>query len=256
MLTKSYQTAITSPNPSSIIQRQDPSWLMHVSTYVHGHRTANCFVKGPQRITRRLTQAIFSTFLVLSGIYSLISSVRQPTKPISDLANLLPKVLYCKFRERRVTHLDFCLFSLSKPNYWCKNYGSNNLSGMNHFHLNSEPDGTVLQKTFTMRARSSSPDVTSQTLRRKPPQSIYMYLSIAAPRYTQPSLMFQMILIMSFVVMAKSRVAPLKELTLPQLGLLAAFVSARLANFVSCALKPRYPNLKVKLWSDSEIGLH
>ena len=46
------------------------------------------------------------------------------------------------------------------------------------------------------------------------------------------------------------------ELTLPQLRLLAAFVGARLANFVSSALKSRYPNLKVKLWSDSEIVLH
>ena len=43
---------------------------------------------------------------------------------------------------------------------------------------------------------------------------------------------------------------------MPQLELLAALVGARLANFVSRALKPRYPNLKVKLWSDSEIVLH
>ena len=43
---------------------------------------------------------------------------------------------------------------------------------------------------------------------------------------------------------------------MPQLELLAALVGARLANFVSCVLKPRYPNVKVKLWSDSEIVLH
>ena len=43
---------------------------------------------------------------------------------------------------------------------------------------------------------------------------------------------------------------------MPQLELLAALVGARVTNFVSCALKPRYPNLKVKLWSDSEIVLH
>ena len=60
----------------------------------------------------------------------------------------------------------------------------------------------------------------------------------------------------SSLVMAKSRVAPLKELTLPQLELMAALIGARLASFVSRALKPRYPNLKVKLWSDSEIVLH
>ena len=58
------------------------------------------------------------------------------------------------------------------------------------------------------------------------------------------------------LVMAKSRVAPLKKLTLPQLELMAALTGARLASFVSQALKSRYPNLKVKLWSDGEIVLH
>ena len=58
------------------------------------------------------------------------------------------------------------------------------------------------------------------------------------------------------LVMAKSRVSPLKKLTLPQLELMAALTGARLASSVSQALKSRYPNLKVKLWSDSEIVLH
>ena len=116
-----------------------------------------------------------------------------------------------------MTHLDFCLLSLSKPNYWCKNYGSKNLSGMNHFHLNSEPNETVLQKTFTMRARAN-----------------------ASPIYVSNDHHF-----------LKSW-----QSLVPQLELLAALVGARLANFVSRALKPRYPNLKVKLWSDSEIVLH
>ena len=53
--------------------------------------------------------------------------------------------------------------------------------------------------------------------------------------------------------MSKSRVkAPLKELTLPQ----EALICARLAHFVSGALKSRFPSLTVKLWSDSEIVLH
>ena len=56
--------------------------------------------------------------------------------------------------------------------------------------------------------------------------------------------------------MAKSRVAPLKKLTLPQLELMAALTGARLASFVSQTLKSWYSNLKVQLWSDSEIVLH
>jgi hypothetical protein len=54
----------------------------------------------------------------------------------------------------------------------------------------------------------------------------------------------------------QSRVVPLKELTLPQLELMAAVVGTRLANFLSCTLSSRYPNLRVKLWSDSEIVRH
>ena len=53
--------------------------------------------------------------------------------------------------------------------------------------------------------------------------------------------------------MAKSRVAPLKQLTLPQLELVAAVIGTRLANFLSRTLSSRYAKLNVKLWSDSEI---
>ena len=59
----------------------------------------------------------------------------------------------------------------------------------------------------------------------------------------------------SFVT-SKSRVAPLKTLTVPQLELMAASIGSRLAHFVSAALQPRYPHLTVHLWSDSEIVLH
>ena len=58
------------------------------------------------------------------------------------------------------------------------------------------------------------------------------------------------------MVMAKSRVAPLKKLTFPKLELMAALTGARLGNFVQQALKQRYANITVKLWTDSDIVLH
>ena len=54
----------------------------------------------------------------------------------------------------------------------------------------------------------------------------------------------------------QSSLVPLKKLTLPQLELVAALTAARPAQFVSQALKYRYPHLKTRLWSDSEIVVH
>lgn len=60
----------------------------------------------------------------------------------------------------------------------------------------------------------------------------------------------------SSFIMAKSRVALLKKLPLSQLELMAALIATRLAQHVSQPLNSRYPHLKTKLWSDSEIVLH
>ena len=57
----------------------------------------------------------------------------------------------------------------------------------------------------------------------------------------------------STIVMAKTRVAPLKKLTLPQLELMAAIVGARLADHLKSAL---HGIQKVEFWSDSQIVLH
>ena len=56
-------------------------------------------------------------------------------------------------------------------------------------------------------------------------------------------------------VMAKTRVKPLKETTLPRLELLASFVAAHLLRFVCKALHQVQFN-KTVLWSDSQIVLH
>ncbi|XP_063435728.1 uncharacterized protein LOC134716648 [Mytilus trossulus] len=56
----------------------------------------------------------------------------------------------------------------------------------------------------------------------------------------------------STLVFAKSRVAPIKTLTLPQLELMAAVIGARIATHVKSALSIN----KVTYWSDSQIVLH
>ena len=55
-------------------------------------------------------------------------------------------------------------------------------------------------------------------------------------------------------VMAKSRVAPIKPLTLPKLELMGALTAARLCNFIIQALHPQ--NLSTHFWSDNQITLH
>ena len=57
----------------------------------------------------------------------------------------------------------------------------------------------------------------------------------------------------SFVT-AKSRVAPLKELTLPRLELMAALVATRLTRFVLSTIPLHDP--PIFIWSDSQIVLH
>lgn len=60
----------------------------------------------------------------------------------------------------------------------------------------------------------------------------------------------------SSLIMSKSRVAPLKKLTLPKLKLMAASICTRLAHFVAEALKLSFSNLAVHRWSLCEIVLH
>ena len=56
----------------------------------------------------------------------------------------------------------------------------------------------------------------------------------------------------STIIMAKSRVAPLKTLTLPKLELMAAVIGARLAKHVRQSINVDH----VHLWSDSQIVLY
>ena len=56
--------------------------------------------------------------------------------------------------------------------------------------------------------------------------------------------------------MGKTRVAPFKKLTLPQLQLMAALIGARLANSIYHSICSRFNDMPVTLWSDSTIVLH
>lgn len=58
------------------------------------------------------------------------------------------------------------------------------------------------------------------------------------------------------LVMAKTRSASIKKLTLPQLELMAALIGARLANYICHSLCSRFNDMPVTLWSDSTIVLH
>ena len=57
-------------------------------------------------------------------------------------------------------------------------------------------------------------------------------------------------------LMSKTRVAPLKIINLPKLELMAAFIGAALGHFPCSTLQNKFPQLTVRLWSDSQIVLY
>ncbi len=62
----------------------------------------------------------------------------------------------------------------------------------------------------------------------------------------------------SSILVARTRVAPLKKLTLPRLELMGAVTAAQLASFAKNALATinRYRDLTIKLWTDSQTVVH
>ena len=58
------------------------------------------------------------------------------------------------------------------------------------------------------------------------------------------------------LVMSRSRVAPVRSITLPKLELMAAVNATRLASFIIKSLHLTTTDTTVHLWSDSQITLH
>lgn len=58
------------------------------------------------------------------------------------------------------------------------------------------------------------------------------------------------------LIMSKTHVAPIKELTLPKLELMAAVIGTRLYKFIIASLPPQCSDIPIFLWSDSQIVLY
>jgi len=60
----------------------------------------------------------------------------------------------------------------------------------------------------------------------------------------------------SSLVLSKTQVAPIKELTLPKLELMAAVIGTRLLKFLLDSLSPLWTEIPIYMWSDSQIVLY
>ena len=58
------------------------------------------------------------------------------------------------------------------------------------------------------------------------------------------------------LVMSRSRVSPVKSITLPKLELMAAVIGTRLAKFVVSSLRPVLADVTIHMWTDSQITLY
>ncbi|XP_077866700.1 uncharacterized protein LOC144355157 [Saccoglossus kowalevskii] len=58
------------------------------------------------------------------------------------------------------------------------------------------------------------------------------------------------------LVTSKSRVAPLRDITLPRLELMAALIATRLSQYVLKALNTKYNITQCYLWGDNQIVIH
>ena len=84
------------------------------------------------------------------------------------------------------------------------------------------------------------------------PSNIVLHIFVDASTKAYGTVAYVTSISHTSMVMSKSRVAPLKKLTLPQLELMAAVTGARLASYLSNHLKVT----KTVFWSDSQIVIY
>jgi len=122
-----------------------------------------------------------------------------------------------------------------------------------------EPLTAAVEKEWLTTATDIQ-DVTSMSFARQylpvnsPMQPTHLYVFSDASLQAYGAVAFISTNNQVSFVMAKCRVAPLRQLSLPKLELMGALIAERISNFIREALSPMH--LTLNLWTDSQIVLY
>ena len=105
--------------------------------------------------------------------------------------------------------------------------------------------------TLTMPRPYFSPSLTSVQI-----SNVYVFTDASTKAYG--AMVYLSKANQTCLAMSKSRVAPVKSVTLPKLELMAAVMGTRLAKFIQSSLTPHSHDspIRIHLWTDSQIVLH
>ena len=142
---------------------------------------------------------------------------------------------------------------LCQPRWFYKSCGNTNLTGMNLYLRNDLKTQwsniiTDLQSSykFIINGHYSNPNAVSRRL----------HIFVDASKKGYGAVVYLCQGRQSSFIMSKTCVAPLKELTLPKLELMAAVVGTRLLKCILRSLLPIYTDIPFYMWSDSQIVLY